>query len=114
MSTAPPTQMRGAGPRPDPSEQPRRRSLGRYLVMPITLGVVLLALYVYFAGRLLDSIEAGSLGMAGLSTASWQHVQLAAVPTVVTLLIAIPLRVVLTRPFTRRVRPFVLAVLTVL
>ncbi|HLS73961.1 MAG TPA: ABC transporter permease [Actinomycetaceae bacterium] len=114
MSTAPPTQMLGAGPRPEPSEQPRRRSLGRYLFMPITLGLVLLALYVYVAGQELDSIEARSLNMARLSTAIWQHVQLAAVSTVVTLLIAIPLGVVLTRPFTRRVRPYVIAVLTVL
>src|SRR5690625_6414053 len=76
MSTAPPTQMLGAGPRPEPSEQPRRRSLGRYLFMPITLGLVLLALYVYVAGQELDSIEARSLNMARLSTAIWQHVQL--------------------------------------
>lgn len=90
------------------------RGLGRYLFTPTILGLALLALYLYVANQELDSIEARSLNAARLGTAVWQHVQLAAVSTVVTLVIAIPLGVALTRPFARRARPYVIGVLTVL
>ncbi len=95
-------------------EPRRRRSLGRYLVTPIGLAIVLGALYVYVAGQELDTIEARSLNADRLLTALWQHVQLAVVSTVVTLAIAIPLGVALTRPVTRRIRPLIITVLTVL
>jgi len=95
-------------------EPRRRRSPGRYLVTPIGLAIVLGALYVYVAGQELDTIEARSLNADRLLTALWQHVQLAVVSTVVTLAIAIPLGVALTRPVTRRIRPLIITVLTVL
>src|SRR5699024_816992 len=114
MSEAPPTQMRGAGPRPQARQRPRRRSLGRYLFMPVVLALVLVALYVYVSGQELDSIEARSLNASALTTALWEHVQLTAASTLITLVIAIPLGVVLTRRFTRRARPYIIGVLTVL
>lgn len=95
-------------------EPRRRRSLGRYLATPVGLAIVLAALYVYVAGQELDTIEARSLNADRLLTALWQHVQLAVVSTVVTLAIAIPLGVLLTRPVTRRIRPVIITVLTVL
>lgn len=112
MSLDRPTQL--LAPQAGERQVRRRRTLGRYLFMPVTLGLVLLALYLYIAGQELDSIEARSLNVARLSTAIWQHVQLAAASTAVTLVIAIPLGVALTRPFARRVRRYVIAVLTVL
>lgn len=90
------------------------RSLASYLVMPAILAAVCLALYLYVAQRELDSIEARSLNAATLTRAVWQHVQLAAASTAVTLVIAVPLGIALTRPFSRWVRPYVIAVLTVL
>ncbi len=104
-----PTRASAAPQAPEPN---RRRSLGRYLTMPIVLAAVCLALYVYVSTQELDTIEARSLNASRLGTAIWQHVQLAAVSTVLTLVIAIPLGIVLTRPFTRRVRPFIITVLT--
>lgn len=92
----------------------RRRSVGGYLFMPGLLAAVCLALYLYVSTQELDSIEVRSLNASHLTTAVVQHIQLTAVSTLVTLLIAIPLGVALTRPFTRRVRPYIITVLTVL
>lgn len=110
MSIAPPTQVLATQVR----EPTRRRNPGRYLFMPALLGLVLLALYVYVSSRELDSIEERSLNAARLGRALWEHVQLTAASTVVTLVIAIPLGVAFTRPFTRRVRPLIIQVLTIL
>lgn len=95
-------------------EPVRRRSLGRYLFMPAALGLVLLALYVYVSSRELDSIEVRSLNTARLGRAVWEHVQLTAASTAVTLVVAIPLGVAFTRPLTRQVRPWIIQVLTIL
>lgn len=92
----------------------RHRSLTSYLLMPAILAAVLLGLYLYVSQRELDSIEARSLNASTLATAVWQHVQLAAASTAVTLLIAVPLGIVLTRPYSRWMRPYIIAVLTVL
>src|SRR5699024_5013979 len=83
----------------------RRRSMAGYLFMPAVLAVAGLALYLYVSVRDLDTIEARSLNASRLFTATWQHVQLTAVSTIVTLVIAIPLGIVLTRAFAARIRP---------
>lgn len=93
---------------------PGRRTLGRYLTTPGLLAAVCLALYLYVSSQQLDTIEARSLNAARLTRAVWEHVQLAAASTVVTLVIAVPLGVALSRPFARRIRPYVITVLTVL
>lgn len=92
----------------------RHRGLVSYVLMPMILAAVCLAMYLYVSQRELDSIEARSLNASTLATATWEHVQLTAASTVVTLAIAVPLGVVLTRPFSRFVRPYLIAVLTVL
>lgn len=91
---------------------PRHRSLGGYLIMPAILALACLGLYLYVSSQELDSIEARSLNSAALSTAVWEHIQLTAVSTLLTLIIAIPLGILLTRPFLRRIRPYLLTVLT--
>jgi osmoprotectant transport system permease protein len=82
-----------------------RRSLASYLTMPAFLIAVLLGLYLYASSLELDSIEARSLNADALLTAIWEHVQLTVVSTVFVIAIAVPLGVLLTRPFTQRVRP---------
>lgn len=89
-----------------------RIAWGRYLTMPLVLAGVCLALFLYVQSQSLDTIEARALSPARLTTAIWQHVQLAAVSTVFTLLIAVPLGVLLSRRFTRRVRPVIITILT--
>ena len=89
-----------------------RRSLGGYLVMPAVLAAACLALYFYVSAQDLDSIEARSLNAAALSTAIGQHLQLTLVSTVLTLVVAVPLGILLTRPIARRLRPIVITLLT--
>lgn len=88
------------------------RSLAGYLVMPAILAVVCLGMYLYVSSQELDSIEARSLNAASLATATWEHIQLTVVSTVLTLIIAVPLGILLTRPFTRRFRPYIITLLT--
>jgi osmoprotectant transport system permease protein len=101
-STAPAGAMETA---PPPRE---RRSLGGYLFMPVLLALICLALYLYVSSQELDSIEARSLNADALTTAIREHIQLTVVSTLFVIAIAVPLGVLLTRPFTRRVRPVLL------
>lgn len=108
MSTETPTQALAV----QTTEAPQRRSLGGYLIMPAVLAAVCLVLYLYVASTDLDSIEARALHPDRLTAAIWQHIQLAAVSTVLTLIIAVPLGIVLTRPFARRIQPYLITLLT--
>lgn len=90
----------------------RRRGWPGYLTMPLILVAVLVALYVYVSGQELDTIEARSLNAGSLLNATGEHVALAAVSTVITLVIAVPLGILLTRPFARRIRPYLITLLT--
>ncbi|MGD6978634.1 MULTISPECIES: ABC transporter permease [Citricoccus] len=97
---------------PQAPPAPGRRRWTGYLTMPVILAVALVSLYLYVGGQDLDSIEARSLNASALATATGEHVLLTAVSTAITLLIAVPLGILLTRPFARRTRPFVIGVLT--
>src|SRR5699024_4648523 len=91
---------------------PARRSPAGYLVMPAVLAGVLVALYVYVASKDLDTLEARSLNLSRLSRAVREHVQLTAVSTALTLLIAVPLGILLTRSSAHRIQPYLIALLT--
>ncbi|MGM0930012.1 MAG: ABC transporter permease [Actinomycetota bacterium] len=90
----------------------RHRTLIGYLAMPVLLALACLALYVYVSTQELDSIEARVLAPANLATAVWEHLQLTAVSTLLTLIIAVPLGILFTRPAARRVRPYLITLLT--
>lgn len=101
----------GAAPRAAMAPVRReRRTLGGYLFMPAFLVLVCLGLYLYISSQELDSMESGQLNRDVIATRVWEHIQITVVSTIFTILIAIPLGVFLTRPFTRPVRPFLLAV----
>lgn len=87
-----------------------RRGVMGYLFMPVLLALVLLALYLYVSAQELDSIEQRSLNADTLAARTWEHIQITAVTTVFVILIAVPLGVLLTRPFARGIRPPVLGV----
>jgi len=74
-------------------------------VRPILLGVVLLLLYLWVQAQTLDSIETRTLAPARLRTDLWQHVKLSLVATALTIAIAVPLGVLLTRSFARWIKP---------
>ncbi|WP_026549538.1 ABC transporter permease [Arthrobacter sp. Br18] len=90
----------------------QNRSLAGYVILPAILAVVCLSMYLYVSSQELDNIEARSLNAASLATATWEHIQLTAVSTLLTLIVAVPLGILLTRPLTRRIRPYVLTLLT--
>lgn len=92
-----------------PVRRERRGVLG-YLFMPGFLAAVCLVLYLYVQSQELDSIEARSLNADSLASATVRHIELAAVSTFFVILIAVPLGVMLTRPFTRRYRGILLTV----
>jgi osmoprotectant transport system permease protein len=87
-----------------------RRTVGGSLFTPVLLALVCLALYLHITSHPLDSIEARSLNADSLTRATLRHVELTAVSTALVILIAVPLGVLLTRPFTRRYRGVLLAV----
>lgn len=98
---------------PEASTTPVRRehrSIGSYLFIPVLLIVVCLGLYLYVSSQELDSIEQRELNAASITTAVWEHIQLTVVSTILVIVIAIPLGVLLTRPFTRSYRQVLLAV----
>jgi osmoprotectant transport system permease protein len=104
-----------SAPRLEPPAAPGRprRSSGRarlvgLLAVPLALALVCLALYLYVTARDLDTIEARSLNAATLRDTMLRHISLTAVSTAVVVVIAVPLGVLLTRPFTRRFRGAIL------
>jgi len=93
--------------------RPRRRSVAGYLFMPAVLAAALLALYLYVRGQDLDSTEQRRVNLDFITTAALQHLTLTAVSTAVVLLVAIPMGILLTRPFARRVTPAAVAVFNI-
>jgi len=90
-----------------------RRNLLGYLVTPAVLAVVLLALYLYVNSRPLDSIEERRVNLPFIVDSVIRHVQLTAVSTLLVLLIAIPVGILLTRPFARPITGPMVAVFNI-
>lgn len=87
-----------------------QHSLLSWIGMPLFLAVILTATYVYVSSRELDSIEQRVLNRRVLTNALTQHLQLSTISTVIVIAIAIPLGIMLTRPFARRLVPGVLGI----
>jgi len=87
-----------------------RRTLVGYLFMPVFLALVCLSLYLYVKSQDLDSIEVRALNAESLTSTTWRHIQLTVVSTFFVIIIAVPLGVLLTRPFTRRYRGILLTI----
>jgi osmoprotectant transport system permease protein len=80
----------------------------RYLGMPVFLGLVCLGLYLYVSAQQLDSIEKRILNTEFLFARVIEHIELAAVSTVIVVVLAVTTGILLTRPGTRRVTPFII------
>ena len=80
-----------------------RRSLARYLALPVVLLAALLALYLAVHARPLDSIEERRVNATVLTDSVLRHLQLTVVSTALVLVIAIPAGILLTRAFTAKV-----------
>src|SRR5918997_2292454 len=75
----------------------------RYLAMPIFLAFACLALYLYISSKELDSIERRNINASVITARLIEHIQLAAISTVIVVVLAVSVGILLTRPFARRV-----------
>jgi osmoprotectant transport system permease protein len=75
----------------------------RYLGMPIFLGLACLALYLYIGSKDLDSIERRNINATVITNRLIEHITLAAVSTVIVVILAVSAGILLTRPFARPV-----------
>lgn len=115
--TAPPANDPDTEPAPDDATETSAGTgpatwtrVARYLGTPIALGAITYALLRWaFAGEL-SSQEARILNRNRIVEELIRHVELTVVATVLVLAIAIPLGIMLTRPWARRYRPVALGV----
>jgi osmoprotectant transport system permease protein len=80
----------------------------RYGAMPLFLATVVALLALWVSGQELDSIEQRDLALDVIIEQTIRHIQLAAISTVLVLLLAVPLGIVATRPGTRRFAPLII------
>ncbi|HET7326933.1 MAG TPA: ABC transporter permease [Nocardioidaceae bacterium] len=91
----------------------RRRSLAGYLFMPVLLTVVLLIVVWWVSSTDLGFTAQRRLSMDSALTRGWRHIQLTIVSTAGVLAIAVPVGILLTRPFARRITPSAIAVFNI-
>ncbi|MDQ3486085.1 MAG: ABC transporter permease [Actinomycetota bacterium] len=98
-----------------PTQAPARstRTLGSYVFMPILLTLVLLAVWWSVSTRELDAAEQGRLSLDYILSMTWGHLKLTGASTVLVLLIAIPVGILLTRPFARAITPPAISVFNI-
>lgn len=103
---SPPEASPGPEFEPSPERIPfwLRRSFS-YVGTPLLVAVSVGLLYGYVQGRELDSIERRILTARNLRTAAVEHIDISLWATVITLAVAIPLGIVLTRPWAKRFTP---------
>lgn len=90
----------------DAEDSGRSRSLAGYLAMPAFLAAVVVALFTWLSIRGLRPTEERLLQPSALASDTLRHLELTAVSTAAVLVIAIPLGILLTRQFARRITPF--------
>jgi osmoprotectant transport system permease protein len=81
--------------------------------MPAFLAVVLLVLWAWVASQDLDSIEERRANPSFVANAMVEHVTLTFVSTLIVLVIAIPVGIMLTRPWARGITPPTIAVFNI-
>lgn len=84
-----------------------------HLYMPLSLTVVCLVLYGWIAGQHLDSIEQRSLNSAEVLKLLEQQMLITVVATVLVVAIAVPLGILLTRAFARRLTTPIISVVNI-
>ncbi|MGW5363987.1 ABC transporter permease [Actinopolymorpha pittospori] len=92
------------------ADRARGRSRRRWIAQPAAVLLALLGVAVYVAVADLDPVARRQLDWSALLAHTWEHVELAAVSTVVVLVVALPLGVLLTRGRAKAVAPLVVTV----
>ena len=83
--------------------------IARYALIPLVLGAALVALYFYVSGLELDRIEQRVINWPNIRQRLVEHLALSGLATLGILMIAIPLGIMLTRPWARRLTPVVVS-----
>jgi osmoprotectant transport system permease protein len=91
-----------------PARRGSRRDYLRLAITPVALAVMLLALWAWVSAQHLDSIERRTLNAGYLRAAILQHLWLTFTAAVLVVVIAVPLGVLLTRAWARRLTPVAL------
>jgi osmoprotectant transport system permease protein len=93
-----------AEPRPPGSRTARWR---RYLGVPALLALVCVGVVVFVAFADLDDVERRLLTFDGLRTATLVHLELVGLSTLLVIVLAVPLGILVSRPWARRLTPIV-------
>lgn len=91
----------------------RRAELVRLFLQPIAAVVLVGGVLVWAFSQDLDAIEVVSLNGPTLLDATWQHVLITAAVTVLVVVVAIPLGIMLTRRWARRIAPIFIGIATI-
>ena len=81
----------------------------RYVGVPAAVAAACLAMYIYIQTQDLDSIESRIINARNIRTAAFEQVEIALWATALTLVVAVPLGMALTRPWARRISPIIIA-----
>ncbi len=92
------------------AETGQRSSLARYTLIPAVLIGALIGLWLWISSRELDVIEQRVVNWPNIQQRLTEHILLSVAATIGILLIAVPLGIMLTRPWARRFTGPVLAV----
>lgn len=114
--TASDPDLGGAPPAERSSLHQLLRDPGRlwgYVGIPLVVGGAWIALYRWVNGLELDSIEQRWLNADRISRALVEHIQLSLVATAVVILIAVPVGILLTRPFAKPFTPIAVGIANV-
>lgn len=90
-----------------------RQRWQRHFYMPIALAAVCAVLYLWVHSLRMDSIEARSLNAAVITRLMEQQIAITVVAAMLVIAIAIPLGVLLTRPFARRLTMPIMSVVNI-
>ncbi len=91
----------------------RRAELLRLFLQPIAAVVLVAAVLIWAFSQDLDAIEVVSLNSETLLDATWEHLLITLAVTVLVVVVAIPLGVVLTRRWARRIAPIFVGIATI-
>jgi osmoprotectant transport system permease protein len=91
----------------------RRAELVRLFLQPIAAVVLVGGVLIWAFSQELDAIEVVSLNFETLRDSTWQHVLITLAVTVLVVIVAIPLGIVLTRGWARRIAPIFVGIATI-
>jgi osmoprotectant transport system permease protein len=91
----------------------RRAELVRLFLQPIAALLLVAGVLLWAFSTELDAIESVTLNTSTLLKATWEHVLITVAVTVLVVVVAIPLGIVLTRPWAKPVVPVFLGIATI-